>query len=153
MRLEGKTAVINGGSRNIGREVALTFAREGADLVLNTRSSQEELESVAAQCRELGVNTHTVLGDVSDPERVSQMVQEGINALGARLGIDERGCWVDVGRAEFPLRQGFRPPGRNCTSLCHPRSPLAAVASSQGGEEFEQVVSGADEPPLHLHLL
>ncbi len=82
MRLEGKTALITGASRNIGREVALTFAREGADLVLNTRSSQEELELVAAQCRELGVNTHTVLGDVSDPERVSQMVQEGIDALG-----------------------------------------------------------------------
>ena len=82
MRLEGKTALITGASRNIGREVALTFAREGADLLLNTRSSQEELESVAAQCRELGVNTHTVLGDVSDPERVSQMVQEGIDALG-----------------------------------------------------------------------
>ena len=82
MRLEGKTALITGASRNIGRQIALTFAREGADLVLNTRSSQEELESVAAQCRELGVNTHTVLGDVSDPERVSQMVQEGIDALG-----------------------------------------------------------------------
>ncbi len=82
MRLEGKTALITGASRNIGREVALTFAREGADLLLNTRSSQEELELVAAQCRELGVNTHTVLGDVSDPERVSQMVQEGIDALG-----------------------------------------------------------------------
>lgn len=82
MRLEGKTAMITGASRNIGRQVALTFAREGADLVLNTRSSQEELESVAAQCRELGVNTCTVLGDVSDPERVSQMVQEGIDALG-----------------------------------------------------------------------
>ena len=82
MRLEGKTALITGASRNIGKEVALTFAREGADLLLNRRSSQEELESVAAQCRELGVNTHTVLGDVSDPERVSQMVQEGIDALG-----------------------------------------------------------------------
>ncbi len=80
--MEGKTALITGASRNIGREVALTFAREGADLLLNTRSSQEELELVAAQCRELGVNTHTVLGDVSDPERVSQMVQEGIDALG-----------------------------------------------------------------------
>ena len=46
MRLEGKTALITGASRNIGREVALTFAREGADLVLNTRSSQAELNPV-----------------------------------------------------------------------------------------------------------
>ncbi len=46
MRLGGKTALITGASRNIGKEIALTFAREGADLVLNTRSSQEELEVV-----------------------------------------------------------------------------------------------------------
>ncbi|MEC9237092.1 MAG: SDR family NAD(P)-dependent oxidoreductase, partial [Chloroflexota bacterium] len=47
MRLEGKTALITGASRNIGREVALTFAREGADLILNTRASQSELDEVA----------------------------------------------------------------------------------------------------------
>lgn len=82
MRLEGKTALITGASRNIGGEVALTFAREGADLILNTRVSREELESVAAKCRELGVNTHTVLADVSDPDQVFSMVDEGIKALG-----------------------------------------------------------------------
>ena len=82
MRLQGKTAMITGASRNIGKEVALTFAREGADLVLNTRSSQQELEEVAARCRELGVNTHTVMGDVTDPHRAREMVQEGIEALG-----------------------------------------------------------------------
>ena len=82
MRLEGKTALITGASRNIGKEIALTFAREGADLVLNTRNSLVELEDVASNCRELGVNTHIVMGDVSDPERVAQMVGEGIEALG-----------------------------------------------------------------------
>ena len=71
MRLTGKTALITGASRNIGREVALTFAREGADLVLNTRVSREELDEVASQCRELGVNTHTVIADVSDPDQVA----------------------------------------------------------------------------------
>jgi 3-oxoacyl-[acyl-carrier protein] reductase len=82
MRLQGKTAMITGASRNIGKEVALTFAREGADLVLNTRSSRPELETVAAQCRELGVNTHLALGDVADPDRAQQMVEEGVSALG-----------------------------------------------------------------------
>ena len=82
MRLEGKTAMITGASRNIGAHVARTFAREGADLVLNTRSSQPELESVAAECRELGVNTHIVMGDVADADRVEEMVQEGIESLG-----------------------------------------------------------------------
>ena len=82
MRLENKTAMITGASRNIGREIALTFAREGADLILNTRSSGEELEEVASKCREFGAKTHTVLGDVSDSGRVSTMVDEGIDALG-----------------------------------------------------------------------
>ncbi|GIT42499.1 MAG: hypothetical protein Ct9H300mP11_04350 [Chloroflexota bacterium] len=43
MRLEGKTALITGASRNIGREIALTFAREGADLILNTRATRPTL--------------------------------------------------------------------------------------------------------------
>ena len=58
MRLEGKAALVTGASRNIGREIALTFAREGADLVLNTRQSAKELDEVAAQCRELGAYRH-----------------------------------------------------------------------------------------------
>ena len=82
MRLEGKTALITGASRNIGREIALTFAREGADLVLNTRNSLSELEDVSSICREMGVNTHIAMGDVSDPERVDQMVGEAVAALG-----------------------------------------------------------------------
>ena len=81
MRLEGKTALITGASRNIGREVALTFAREGADLILNTRVSQAELDEVASKCRELGVKTHTVIADVSDSASVSKMVKEGIQAM------------------------------------------------------------------------
>jgi 3-oxoacyl-[acyl-carrier protein] reductase len=82
MRLAGKTAMITGASRNIGKQIALTFAREGADLLLNTRASVQELGAVAAACRACGVKTHTVLGDVSDSARVNEMVQEGIDALG-----------------------------------------------------------------------
>ncbi len=82
MRLAGKTALITGASRNIGRQIALTFAREGADLALNTRQSLKELEEVAAQCREMGVNTHLVPGDVSDPDTAAGIVADGIAALG-----------------------------------------------------------------------
>ena len=82
MRLSGKTALITGASRNIGEEVALTFAREGAEMILNTRTSQDELESEAAKCRELGAKTHTVMADVSDPRQVTGMVAEGIGVFG-----------------------------------------------------------------------
>ncbi|MDA0263587.1 MAG: SDR family oxidoreductase [Chloroflexi bacterium] len=82
MRLEGKTALITGASRNIGKEIALTFAREGADLVLNTRNSEAELEEVASECRELGVKTHTVIANVAESASVTKMVADGIQALG-----------------------------------------------------------------------
>ena len=82
MRLEGKTALITGASRNIGREIALTFAREGADLVLNTRQSAKELDDVAAQCRELGARTMTAVCDVGDSASVREMVEQGISELG-----------------------------------------------------------------------
>ena len=82
MRLEGKTALITGASRNIGREIALTFAREGADLILNTRINQTDLDEVTSKCRDMGVNTHSLLADVSDSTSVSKMVKDGIQAMG-----------------------------------------------------------------------
>ena len=82
MRLEGKAALVTGASRNIGREIALTFAREGADLVLNTRQSAQELDEVAAQCRELGAKTVTAVCDVGDADSVRRMVSDGIDQLG-----------------------------------------------------------------------
>lgn len=82
MRLDGKVALVTGASRNIGREIALTFAREGADLILNTRQSARELDEVAAQCRELGAQTVTAVCDVGDADSVRKMVADGIDQLG-----------------------------------------------------------------------
>jgi NAD(P)-dependent dehydrogenase (short-subunit alcohol dehydrogenase family) len=83
MRLSGKTALITGASRNIGRAIALAFAAEGADLVLNTRANREELEAVAAECRKAGVRVLPVLGDIADAAAVEAMVGQGLAELGA----------------------------------------------------------------------
>jgi 3-oxoacyl-[acyl-carrier protein] reductase len=83
MRLEGKKAFITGASRNIGRAIALAFAAEGADLMLNTRANREELEGVAAECRKAGVRAVSVLGDIADAGAVDAMVKEGLAELGA----------------------------------------------------------------------
>ena len=89
MRLSGKTALITGASRNIGRAVALAFAAEGADLVLNTRANAGELEAVAAECRKAGVRVVTALADVGDAAAVEAMVDRGLAELG---GIDVLVC-------------------------------------------------------------
>ncbi len=82
MRLQGKTALITGASRNLGKATALAFAREGADLILNTRTNQDELDAVAAECRELGVQALPVLADVSDADQVARMVEQGLQHFG-----------------------------------------------------------------------
>jgi 3-oxoacyl-[acyl-carrier protein] reductase len=83
VKLEGRTAFITGASRNIGRAIALAFAAEGADLVLNTRVNRDELEAVAEECRKAGVRVTPVLGDIADAAAVDRMVAEGLAALGA----------------------------------------------------------------------
>jgi 3-oxoacyl-[acyl-carrier protein] reductase len=83
MRLEGKRALITGASRNIGRAVALAFAAEGADLVLNTRINADELEAVAADCRKAGVRVVSALADIADARAVETMVARAVSELGA----------------------------------------------------------------------
>jgi 3-oxoacyl-[acyl-carrier protein] reductase len=83
MKLEGRTAFVTGASRNIGRAIALAFAAEGADLVLNTRVNREELEAVAAECRKAGVRAVPVLGDIANAAAVDAMVKQGLAELGA----------------------------------------------------------------------
>ena len=82
MRLEGKRALVTGASRNIGRAIALAFAAEGADLVLNTRVNANELEAVAADCRKAGVRVVSALADIADAAAVERMVERALTELG-----------------------------------------------------------------------
>jgi 3-oxoacyl-[acyl-carrier protein] reductase len=83
VRLEGKTALITGASRNIGRAIALAFASEGANLALNTRVNQDELDEVAAECKKVGVRAVPILGDIADAAAVEAMVREVSAQLGS----------------------------------------------------------------------
>jgi len=73
--MEAKVCLITGASRGLGRALAFAFGRQGAKLVINSRSSSEkELKEVERELRELGVQVLSVVGDVSsrtDVERVA----------------------------------------------------------------------------------
>ena len=69
--LEGKTALVTGGSRGIGRAVALELGRAGAAVVLGYRTEAGEAEAVAAE-----IGGRALQADVSDPEQAKALVDE-----------------------------------------------------------------------------
>jgi 3-oxoacyl-[acyl-carrier protein] reductase len=82
MRLKAKTALIAGASRNIGKEIALTFAREGADLILISRQMNDDLMQAARECESRGVRALPVAADVGDAEAVNRAVQQSLGHFG-----------------------------------------------------------------------
>ena len=65
--LTGKTAVVTGGSRGIGRAICLKLAGQGANIVLNYAGNAAAAEETRAACEALGVRALAVQGDVADP--------------------------------------------------------------------------------------
>jgi 3-oxoacyl-[acyl-carrier protein] reductase len=81
--LEGKSALVTGAGRNIGRAIILELAAKGADVIVNTRSNEAEAEAVAAEARELGVRALVVVGDISSQETIDRVAARAQAELGA----------------------------------------------------------------------
>lgn len=82
MLLDGKTALVTGGSRGIGREIALQLAKEGASVAVNYSGNETAAEETARMIREFGGKAMIVRADVSDFEAAGQMVKEVADAYG-----------------------------------------------------------------------
>ena len=82
MLLENQVAVVTGGARGIGREIALHLAREGADVALLARSV-DAMEAVAEELRSLGRRALVVPTDLRDPEAIEAAAQRTLGEFGA----------------------------------------------------------------------
>ena len=81
MRLKGKVALITGSTRGIGKEFAIGFAKEGADVIVHGRKI-ERAKAVAEEIGNLGVKAIAIAGDVSQSQEVIRMVDEAIHSFG-----------------------------------------------------------------------
>lgn len=86
MRLQGKTALVTGSTRGIGLGITRAYAREGAHVVVNSRSAQE-CEKVVAELRAGGGRAVAIPADLSRSDEVRRLAREAAEALGGRIDI------------------------------------------------------------------
>lgn len=77
-----QTAIVTGGSRGIGRAVAVRLAKDGKNLVINYRGNSAAAEETERMCRELGAEVLLVQGDVSRAEDCEKLAAQAKEAFG-----------------------------------------------------------------------
>lgn len=105
--LTGKVALITGASRGIGRQIALTLAKYGADIIVNYNGSREKAEEVATEIESMGRKAVTVQCSVANYEACGKMIEEmlakfgHIDILVNNAGITKDNLMIKMSEADF----------------------------------------------------
>ena len=83
--LEGKSAIVTGSSRGIGRAIAIELARQGADVLVNYNHNRQAAEEVKDEIERLGQKAVILQADVSDLEQHQKLLDTAVDAFG---GVD-----------------------------------------------------------------
>jgi NAD(P)-dependent dehydrogenase (short-subunit alcohol dehydrogenase family) len=81
--LQGRTAIVTAAGQNVGKAVALAFAKAGANVVINGLAHLDKIEQVAREAEAFGVRALPILADCADWPSVEKMVAQAIAAFGA----------------------------------------------------------------------
>jgi NAD(P)-dependent dehydrogenase (short-subunit alcohol dehydrogenase family) len=76
MKLQGKTILITGAGVRLGREMALTIARQGSTVLIHYNSSRQPAEQLKTEIEDLGGQAHLVHADLSSPESTQELIQQ-----------------------------------------------------------------------------
>ena len=149
--LTGKTAIVTGGSRGVGRATALMLARAGASVGIGFRSRESEAEEVAEACRAHGVQAWTHGGDLADSDAVEALFDRADGEFdGLDIFVGNHGIWplADTPVAEMSDEQWHRTMAANLHSIFYTcraaarrlrndgRVVLVGSTAGQRGEAF-----------------
>jgi 3-oxoacyl-[acyl-carrier protein] reductase len=133
--LRSRTAVVTGGTRGVGRAVALMLADAGADVVVTYESRAAAADAVVADLERRGVRAFAVGGDLADPatsERIFGRVQEELGGLDIFVG--NAGIWPpeDVAIADMAAERWRRTIAVNLDSVFYTTRAAARIMRDHG---------------------
>lgn len=105
--LKNKNAVVTGATRGIGREIAFTLAENGANVAINYRTLNEDVERLIEELKSYGTNIVAVKCDISDEEEVKNFIAEYKKQLGSidilinNAGITKDGLLMRMKEKDF----------------------------------------------------
>lgn len=149
--LSGKTAVVTGGSRGVGRATALLLARAGASVGIGYRSRGEEAQAVVAELEALGVQAWAHGGDLADPAAAESLFEEADRRFGGLdIFVCNHGIWPvdDAAVADMSDERWHRTIGANLHAVFYTcraaarrirddgRMVLVGSTAGQRGEAF-----------------
>jgi len=158
MQLMDRVALVTGGTRDVGREIALTLAAEGAAVAVHHRSSADDAEAVVSEIRKQGGKAKAYQADIADRAAVQGMIQSivadhgGLNILVNNAGLAIRKPFKDTTPEEWRSQIDVNLMG--VIYLCHAAAPhlekggngriIAIVGdSSRVGESGLSIVGAA----------
>ena len=136
MRLQGKTAVVTGAATGIGQAIAVAFAQEGANVVVDYVGNASVAEDTLNRIGSLGGKALAVAADVSSPDQVNGLVQQTLAAFGRldifvnNAGIEKKFAFVD-----YPFKEWQKIIAVNLTGafLCSQAAARQMIAQGGGG--------------------
>jgi len=178
--LDGRAAIVTGGSRGVGQGIALELARRGCRVVVNYNSSRERAEETVRQVQDLDVDAFAEWADVSVPADVSKMVDAAVARFGRLdllvnnagmqtwtpllevteaewdrvIATNLKGCFVCTQAAARYMKDhgggSIVNIGSGCNKIAFPR--LVAYTASKGGIEMLTKVSAVELGPLGIRV-
>ncbi|QMU78179.1 SDR family oxidoreductase [Streptacidiphilus sp. PB12-B1b] len=140
LELGGKTALVTGGTRGVGRGIVLALARAGVDVATCYKQDGEAVESLERELKEIGGDHHVIKADLADPAQIEALLTE----VGSHYGhldvlVNNAGTISHIPYAQLPLAEWQRIINTNLTAahlviqgalpLLHEGSSVVSIGS------------------------